>query len=66
MYSKNLNNARDRLETFRLLITTDNAIWRHFNAITIGRLPRGEEEKLVSSTCDESDIPENEDERLDD
>jgi len=43
-----------------------NAIWRHFNAITIGHLPRGEEEKLVSSKCDESDILANEDERLDD
>jgi hypothetical protein len=63
---KNLNNAIDRLETSRLLITTDNAIWILFNVINIGRLPRGEEEKLVSSNCDESDIPTNEDKRLDD
>ena len=66
LYSKNWNNATDRLDTSRLLITTYNAIWRLFNVITIGRLPRGEEEKLVSSNCDESDIPTSEDERPDD
>lgn len=64
VYSKNCSNATDRLATSSLSTATVNASQR-LNIVSSGRLLRGEEEKLISSSkSDESDVPVKEDEKL--
>lgn len=64
VYSKNWSNATARLATSSLSTAADNASQR-LNIISSGRLLRGEEEKLISSSkSDESDVPVKEDEKL--